>query len=862
VKKRAGRASKTKSRELALRAPDPGTSRPPESGAPPPVYPISVNVRQRALAPVPINDRFPFVIGQSLTASYVSSAFRLCTTGYRLQYVDLLNELLEQDAHLFSVLTKRIFSTANGRLEIEPAKLPKDHKDTEKAAELAEYVQQEVDRIPDLAQNLAALVWAIYTGLAASEIFWTKDSDGWHVDRLGFIHSRRLAYPDYQSWDLYVWDQGQVLGWESPWGTSPTNTGVFGLRIADYPGKFIVHAPQLRGDYPTRDGIGREVAIWALFKRIGARGASSYLERFAKGFMDVSYVTGKDGKAREASKEDINLAIQIASSIGAGSGSYAAHADSIVIAPKSFDGGTGTKLKWQDWIGLCDSQESKAVLGGTLGTEVGKGGGNRALGEVQERGEVDLEQYDATTVAATLKRDLITWIVRLNRPECLHLVPNVVIHVDTDPDPKPLLEAANMMTSMGLPVDGDALSEKVGIALVPNEDKDEKGNPKPRRTFKSDVADPFQVHDDLMSPEAKQEKQDETDHKRDLQMAKAKQPVLAPGAAGVGALAGARTKPPAGGAKSGAGGAAGGKKPAPAKAPAQKGSKTLSERETVGEASIVLVRDEEGRFACVTRPEPPHELAFPGGHIDPGESPAEAASRELFEETGIHASRLREIGTTESPIDGRTVHVFEAQRWSGPGQAIEPATTFAWLSAEELYRQSALYRQTVLELLVEELPDQGPSAANLALREALLLSDRPDRNVAKEVFDQLLEDYPRNTLAWVLAAHWSGPKEIPTEEVDTASRKSWRASHEDVTPYVKRIEGGKRKPIVLVQTPANPKLVIVDGHHRFLAHEELGWDVLAYVAKVHSDVGPWDELHDSQKKGSSKGTASWLKKNT
>ena len=38
-------------------------------------------------------------------------------------------------------------------------------------------------------------------------------------------------------------------------------------------------------------------------------------------------------------------------------------------------------------------------------------------------------------------------------------------------------------------------------------------------------------------------------------------------------------------------------------------------------------------------------LEFPAGVIDPGENPAQAAARELLEETGFKASELREIGS-------------------------------------------------------------------------------------------------------------------------------------------------------------------------------------------------------------------------
>lgn len=43
----------------------------------------------------------------------------------------------------------------------------------------------------------------------------------------------------------------------------------------------------------------------------------------------------------------------------------------------------------------------------------------------------------------------------------------------------------------------------------------------------------------------------------------------------------------------------------------------------------------------------PGQIAFPGGRIDAGENPCEAALREADEELGIHAQDVRIVGTTD-----------------------------------------------------------------------------------------------------------------------------------------------------------------------------------------------------------------------
>lgn len=54
-------------------------------------------------------------------------------------------------------------------------------------------------------------------------------------------------------------------------------------------------------------------------------------------------------------------------------------------------------------------------------------------------------------------------------------------------------------------------------------------------------------------------------------------------------------------------------------------------------SSAILERD--GRFLLIRRTRPPSAdlFAFPGGRAEPGETPAETAIREFFEETGIPA---------------------------------------------------------------------------------------------------------------------------------------------------------------------------------------------------------------------------------
>src|SRR5437016_3905133 len=94
------------------------------------------------------------------------------------------------------------------------------------------------------------------------------------VDKFGqVVIGPGLSFPVPGSWDLYIWDQGAVA---PDFSYSPTNR-MYGLRVDDIPGKFVIHAPQIRGGYPTRNGLGRQLAYWITLKLVATRGAPKYL---------------------------------------------------------------------------------------------------------------------------------------------------------------------------------------------------------------------------------------------------------------------------------------------------------------------------------------------------------------------------------------------------------------------------------------------------------------------------------------------------------------------------------------------------------------------------------------------------------
>jgi len=110
----------------------------------------------------------------------------------------------------------------------------------------------------------------------------------------------------------------------------------------------------------------------------------------------------------------------------------------------------------------------------------------------------------------------------------------------------------------------------------------------------------------------------------------------------------------------------------------------FAEGETMPVGSAVVIFDEDGRVLILLRPKDmkwaPGKWALPGGHIEEGETPLEAAIREVREETTLKVSDLREFHTSDN---GEVVYfVAEVTR---PSVEIDfEHDDFAWVYPEDL----------------------------------------------------------------------------------------------------------------------------------------------------------------------------------
>jgi len=132
-------------------------------------------------------------------------------------------------------------------------------------------------------------------------------------------------------------------------------------------------------------------------------------------------------------------------------------------------------------------------------------------------------------------------------------------------------------------------------------------------------------------------------------------------------------------------------------------------------AVAIVVRDEEGRVLLVRqlREAVGKEVwEIPAGKLEPGEAPEAAAARELHEETGLTAARLRFLGTIYSTpgYSNERLYLYLAEGVTGKPAAaseVSEARFFTREEVAELARAGEGDGKTLAALALVELGDQG-----------------------------------------------------------------------------------------------------------------------------------------------------------
>jgi mutator protein MutT len=108
----------------------------------------------------------------------------------------------------------------------------------------------------------------------------------------------------------------------------------------------------------------------------------------------------------------------------------------------------------------------------------------------------------------------------------------------------------------------------------------------------------------------------------------------------------------------------------------------------------------DGLVLSVSRKNDHNDFGLPGGKIDPGETPVQAIIRELKEETGVTATKIKQVYEDLDRVeDGepRPCRTYLVEEWYGEPRAVEKARV-EWLRPHQLFCFTNTFNRYNIEL--------------------------------------------------------------------------------------------------------------------------------------------------------------------
>ena len=365
---------------------------------------------------LPLWQQFGRIGGPTMTPSAVTLVLTSADLGVISGFVDLVHESRQKDLHIHSVLSTFESDISGIEWNVLPATGTKNPRKSE--TKLANVYQAAVNECVGFQEMLAheageaelfghatsEVVWGYYTGSTPllKGLFVPKKITTINCNRFGFRQT-----------------DGKLLFDAS--GNGMVEVGGVDLLAEYVPGKFIQHRPRINGDVPVREGVGRALLWFAIFRNWDLR---DWLTAAEKGWKPSTIVKWLKSMG-SVDEEDIILAKLIAERLT--TNASIAMPDTLDVKqewPKN--GSVGTQSQHREFAEWAGQEISKGILGHTQVVEVGTRGA-RSASEVGYAVSKDRKRPRALSLAATLHAQLTVPFVAFNAPgkRAPYLLPNL-----------------------------------------------------------------------------------------------------------------------------------------------------------------------------------------------------------------------------------------------------------------------------------------------------------------------------------------------------------------------------------------------------------------------------------------------------
>jgi phage gp29-like protein len=334
-----------------------------------------------------------------LTPSRLLAILREADEGSLSTPMQLFEEMEEKDAHLFSVAHTRRLALTGLKWGIvsaadvdDPAdsgpnrgtgRVARGDSDRGLADAAADYCRTVLRSLEGFEEVLQHLSLALGRNIAIAEIVWDV--------RDGELRPVELVPVDFTRIVFDELDRPRILTEAEPQK---------GIELP--PHKFIVHTPHAVSGHPQRGGLLRVTAMVYLAKNLALKDWMIFAEIFG---MPVRIARYEPSATAEEKRELLTMLESL--------GSHAAGVFSRAVELQFIEANRGTAgPPYQNLIEFLNREMSKAWLGQTLTTDISGQSGSVAASRIHETVRQDLLADDLRKEARTIRRDLLTPIVR------------------------------------------------------------------------------------------------------------------------------------------------------------------------------------------------------------------------------------------------------------------------------------------------------------------------------------------------------------------------------------------------------------------------------------------------------------------
>ena len=367
---------------------------------------------------------------RGLTPAGMALIFQEAEQGNLMRQAELFMDMREKDAHIDAELSKRIMAAKKLDWMLEPCR---DASATEKkrTRELECLIRDKLE----IGQIRADMLDAIGHGYSCIELGWTLDPQG---RRYPNITEQRP--PTWFVSPLYDRGTLHLRNFESFYGEPLQPFG------------WIPHIHKSRSGYLARTGLYRSLAWPYLYKNYSVRDLAEFLEIYGLPIRIGKYNTD----ATEKEKTDLLRTV-----LSIGHNAAGIIPDTMQMELHNSTGGSGAD-GFSTMIALCEAQQSKAILGGTLTSQTGANG-NHSLGKVHNEVRQDIRDDDASQVDFSLTTFLVYPMAVLNGLFAADRCPKFVSDIQEPEDLSVLADSLPKLVAVGAKIPARYVNEKLKI---------------------------------------------------------------------------------------------------------------------------------------------------------------------------------------------------------------------------------------------------------------------------------------------------------------------------------------------------------------------------------------------------------------